>query len=103
MNNIIIEGGSTYYLIIILLIIMAMVKHQAKVSKNWSFGKSTTINKFLRYKSIFIHLENVREKGRKNKTHENNNAKMEEKWRKCTCMVSLVSKMKEDYSTETAS
>ena len=62
MINIIIEGGSTYYSIIILLIIMAMVKHQAKVSKNWNFGKRTTTNKFLHYKSIFIHLENVKER-----------------------------------------
>ena len=69
MNNIIIEGGSTYYLIIILLIIMAIVKHQGKVSKNWNFGKRTTINKFLHYKSIFIHLENVREKRRKKIRH----------------------------------
>ena len=69
MNNIIIEGGSTYYLIIILLIIMAIVKHQAKVSKNWNFRKRTTINKLLHYKSIFILLENVKErKGEKNKT-----------------------------------
>ena len=56
---------------------MAMVKHQAKFSKNGTSkirGKRTTI---LHYKSIFIHLEKVKERKGEKKTHENNNAKME--------------------------
>ena len=105
MNNIIIKGRSTYYLIIIIIINNYGNGETSTLSfKKLEFRKENNNKQIFTLQKYFHTLRKCeREKEKKNKTHENNNAKMEEKWRKCTCMVSLVSKMKEEYSTETAS